>query len=137
MSTWKTRDSERKGFLRLHKELGGVVPSVLPHNTSIMIDTREFMYEIIVKKDNTPTPKYEVSTGSPLCAKNETLVTGITSRDHKMGFEIDDWVGFNTTLILQYEGGTSILTGIVKEAIIMGTSEDGNKYTYEVWNKND
>ena len=133
MSTRKTRESDTKGFERMQREAGGVIPSMLNDGDRIMVDTKDYMYEIAVLKGETPTPKYALTTGSEACLKVGNILTGVNTRSRKLWYDMEDWVGKDNPLVFLFENGTNILTGDVVQAIVLGTAKDGSKYTYEVW----
>lgn len=130
MTTPEIRRSQIKGFVNFQEELGGIVPSKLSNNTTILVETNQYIYEIIVKHKKDKTC-YIVNTASPAC-RGQKLCLKMLAYYSKLKYEMPDWIGKGMRLIFKFSKGPSILIGEVIGATIIG---DG--YKYDVWPKED
>jgi len=126
------RNSLVKGFINEQKKLGGIVPSMLKDGDQVIIETDEFVYEITVSLAM-PTPRFILASGSPTCAKYGNILLDIKSRNRKLKYDMEDWIGKGVSLLYCFQGGTNVLTGAVTGATLVGKRKDGTEYKYDFW----
>lgn len=131
--TPEIRDSEIKGFVRQQKAQGGIVPSGLADGSKILVETEEFMYEITVQSGIFPTPRFILATASPSCQRLGHILLGLSARNRKLKYDLEDWIGKDASLLLKFQGGTNVLTTAVLGATLVLKKEDGSEYKYEMW----
>lgn len=123
MSTPRIKESEIKGFKKLQKEQGGIIPSKLKLGTTVLVETNEFVYGL--KKIE--SKKYLLDTGSPVCRPHKNCID-ICSHFPKLKCNMPDWIGKDMRLILKFDDGGSVMIGTVK-----GVTVKTNKFQYNLW----
>ena len=131
MNSNNLTQSEIKGLMRHQRKQGGVAPSHLLDGTKVLVETGNFVYEIIAD-DGYGQRKFLVRTGSPICA-GHNYATKITSHCSRLKYNINDWIGKGMRMMLEFTSGVKIMTSEVQTAIIIGTDKDGNKFKYDLW----
>lgn len=131
MNTPEIRKSEIKGFLRVQKLQGGIIPSQLRPDQKVLVETNSYMFQFTVL--DTPTGRrYILDTGSPMC-KGNTVVVHILSHSSKLKYNMDNWIGKDMRMVLKFTNGQSIMTGEVRGATVTGVTQDGETYSYDFW----
>lgn len=131
MTTPETRQSELKGFIAMQKEIGGVQPSKLKDGTKILIETRDYIYQLAVNETGVGR-RYFLDTASPNC-RDEHVCIGITSHITKFKYDMTDWIGKDLRLLLTFTSGRAVMTGEVQGVSISGQRKDGSHYHFELW----
>lgn len=131
--TPEIRESEIKGFIRLQKEQGGIVPSKVKGGTTLLIETSQYMYEI--KALDMPVGRrYILTTGAPIC-RNEHVVIGVKAHWKEVKYEMPDWIGKGMCMVMSFASGTTVLTGEVKGLTLTSKGKDGKPFSYNFWDE--
>lgn len=131
MNTPEIRRSEIKGFLRVQKKQGGIIPTQLKPDQKVLIETNSYVFQFKVL--DTPTGRrYLLDTGSPMCQGN-TVVLHILSHSSKLKYNMEDWIGKDMRMVLKFTNGNSIMTGEVRGATLTGETQDGETYSFDFW----
>jgi hypothetical protein len=131
MKTPEVRQSEIKGFLRLQKQQGGIIPTKLKGDQKVLVETNSYMFELRVL-DTPAGRRYVLDTGSPMC-KGHTVVTHILSHSSKLKYNMEDWIGKDMRMVLKFTTGQSIMTGEVRGATVTGETQNGEPYEFDFW----
>ena len=126
-----TRERELAAFKDEQAALGGVEPSKLPHGAEIWIDTDKYMYRLTVDR-TMGMPKFIIDTGSPLCPTDRICVS-VSSHCQRLRYDMPDWLGKGMRLILGFADASNIITSEIQGVTVIGKTEDGSEYKYELW----
>ena len=127
------RASELKGFKRLQKKQGGVKPSRVANGTELLIETKDYVYEIKVK-DTVVGRRFLLDTAAPSC-RDKNSITHIIAHSTKLKYDIDDWIGKGMRLIFKFTDGTSIMIGEVRGLTLNGLDQSGNQFRFDFWER--
>jgi hypothetical protein len=131
VNTPEIRQSQIKGFVRLQKKQGGIIPSKLDPASTVLVETSGYVYCMKVV-DSPSGRRFLLDTGSPMC-KDRHVIIHIQAHSSKLKYNMEDWIGRDMRLILKFTDGTSVMIGDVKGASITGQRDDGSEYTYDFW----
>lgn len=131
MSTRKVVESERKGFLQQKKTEGVVFPQSLGFNEYLLVETKDYVYEIRPVEGNGRV--YKIESASPLVLQQEVSECYDIWGHHKE-FNIEEkFIGRDMSMILKYKTGTNLYTGKITGITVNGTREDGTTYSLDLW----